>query len=382
MAGAPGSGMSLDARNLDALKKDARDNPQAAIKRAARQVEAQFTQMLLSQMRQSSLAGEGGIASIFNSPAAKSWQGMMDQQLSQVLAGVPNAQPKGTPVAGEVDSEALKMAAMTRQAPTQHGLGLADMIEKQLSKQNVSPAALRESLGSDLSMSTLALADATKPVQGIAYDPRARQVMGSAGFQAAGYSPAGGFNPGMGGFAPRRVIQNGKFEAPVVERGNSAIDQDLPADQMREAFVKKFYPAAKRAEAATGIPAEFMVGQAALESGWGRREIRGDDGKPTHNLFGIKATGWNGKVSVNTTTEYTNGKAERVQEAFRAYDSYDHAFEDYARLLAKNPRYAGVVQANTPEQFGFGMQKAGYATDPKYGEKLTGTIKATKKLVM
>ena len=125
-----------------------------------------------------------------------------------------------------------------------------------------------------------------------------------------------------------------------------------------------------------------MVGQAALESGWGRREIRGDDGKPTHNLFGIKATNWSGKVSVNTTTEFTNGKAERVQEAFRAYDSYDHAFEDYARLLAKNPRYANVVQAETPEQFGHGMQKAGYATDPKYGEKLTGTIKATKRLAM
>lgn len=382
MAGAPGSGMALDARGLDALKRDARDNPQAAIKRAARQVEAQFTQMLLSQMRQSSLAGEGGIASIFNSPAAKSWQGMMDQQMSQVLAGVPTAQGKATPLAGDLDADALKMAAATRQAPTQHGLGLADMIEKQLSKQNVSPAALREQVGGDLSMSTLSLADATKSAQGLAFDPQARQIMNSAGFRAAGYTPGGGFNPGMGGFAPRKVIQNGQFGAPTVERGSSAIDQDLPADQAREAFVKKFYPAAKRAEAATGIPAEFMVGQAALESGWGRREIRGDDGKPTHNLFGIKATGWNGKVSVNTTTEFTNGKAERVQEAFRAYDSYDHAFEDYARLLAKNPRYAGVVQAVTPEQFGFGMQKAGYATDPKYGEKLTGTIKTTKRLVM
>jgi flagellar protein FlgJ len=382
MAGAPGSGMALDARGLDALKKDARDNPQAAIKRAARQVEAQFTQMLLSQMRQSSLAGEGGISAMFNSPAAKSWQQMMDQQMSQVLAGVPDAQPKGAPLAGPgiVDADAMKLASVTRSVPNQHGLGLADMIEKQLSQKNVSPASLRESVG-DITMSTLSLADATKSAQGMAYDPRARTIAGSSGFSAAGYTPGGGFNPGMGGFAPRR-IQNGKFETPTVETGKSAIDQDLPADQVREAFVKKFYPAAKRAEAATGIPAEFMVGQAALESGWGRREIRGDDGKPTHNLFGIKATGWNGKVSVNTTTEYTNGKAERVQEAFRAYESYDHAFEDYARLLAKNPRYAGVVQAETPEQFGHGMQKAGYATDPKYGEKLTGTIKTTKRLAM
>jgi len=381
MAGAPGSGMALDARGLDTLKRDARDNPQAAMKRAARQVEAQFTQMLLSQMRQSSMAGEGGISAIFNSPAAKSWQQMMDQQMSQVLAGVPAAQPSSAPLAGSVEADALKMAAITRSVPNQHGLGLADMIEKQLSRQNVSPAALRESAG-DITMSTLSLADASKSAQGLAYDPRGRAVGASAGFSAAAYTPGGGFNPGMGGFAPRR-IQNGKFETSgTVETKPFAISPDLPADQAREAFVKKFYPAAKRAEAATGIPAEFMVGQAALESGWGKREIRGDDGKPTHNLFGIKATGWSGKVSVNTTTEYTNGKAERVQEAFRAYDSYDHAFEDYARLLAKNPRYASVVQAETPEQFGHGMQKAGYATDPKYGEKLTGTIKTTKRLAM
>ncbi len=380
MAGAPGSGMALDARGLDTLKRDARDNPQAAMKRAARQVEAQFTQMLLSQMRQSSMAGEGGISAIFNSPAAKSWQQMMDQQMSQVLAGVPAAQPSSAPLAGSVEADALKMATITRSVPSQHGLGLADMIEKQLSRQNISPASLRESAG-DITMSTLSLADATKSAQGLAYDPRARTIAGNGGFSAAGYTPGGGFNPGMGGFSPRR-IQNGKFESGTVETKSFAIDPDLPADQAREAFVKKFYPAAKRAEAATGIPAEFMVGQAALESGWGKREIRGDDGKPTHNLFGIKATGWSGKVSVNTTTEFTNGKAERVQEAFRAYDSYDHAFEDYARLLAKNPRYAGVVQAETPEQFGHGMQKAGYATDPKYGEKLTGTIKATKRLAM
>ena len=46
---------------------------------------------------------------------------------------------------------------------------------------------------------------------------------------------------------------------------------------------------ANEASQTTGIPARFMLGQAALESGWGKRELRGTDGTPSHNLFGIKA---------------------------------------------------------------------------------------------
>jgi flagellar protein FlgJ len=119
-----------------------------------------------------------------------------------------------------------------------------------------------------------------------------------------------------------------------------------------------------------------MIGQAALESGWGRREIRSADGTSSHNLFGIKAgADWKGKVVEATTTEYHNGVASKPKEKFRAYDSYADSFRDYAKLLSENPRYAKVLeQGESAQGFARALQSAGYATDPKYAEKLTRVI--------
>ncbi|HEV2609541.1 MAG TPA: flagellar assembly peptidoglycan hydrolase FlgJ [Noviherbaspirillum sp.] len=148
----------------------------------------------------------------------------------------------------------------------------------------------------------------------------------------------------------------------------------------RPAHVREFQERlgahADEASRATGIPAKFMLGQAALESGWGKREIRAADGTTSHNLFGIKATGgWNGRVVETATTEYVNGVPQTKIEKFRAYDSYADAFRDYARLLKNNPRYEKVL-ANATDVAGFaqGLQKAGYATDPNYAAKLTRII--------
>lgn len=135
--------------------------------------------------------------------------------------------------------------------------------------------------------------------------------------------------------------------------------------------------AAQAASAATGIPARFIVGQAALESGWGKREIRGRDGSSSYNVFGIKATkNWTGRTVSAVTTEYVGGQPRRVVAQFRAYDSYEHAMTDYATMLKSNPRYAGVVNASTtPESFANGMQRAGYATDPHYAKKLISILR-------
>ena len=90
----------------------------------------------------------------------------------------------------------------------------------------------------------------------------------------------------------------------------------------------------------SGIPASFMLGQAGHETGWGRSEIRNKDGSTSFNLFGIKAgKGWTGKVAEVTTTEYINGVPRKVVAKFRAYDSYEDSFRDYARLITDNPRY-------------------------------------------
>src|SRR5574343_918104 len=147
-------------------------------------------------------------------------------------------------------------------------------------------------------------------------------------------------------------------------------------------FVQRHTASAKAAEAATGIPATFMVAQAAHESGWGKKEMKAADGSNTFNLFGIKdGPSWKGATADVTTTEYIGGVARKVVQKFRAYGSYAESFADYANLMKNNPRYAGVVSAGADAQgFAQGLQKAGYATDPAYASKLTKVIATTQRL--
>ena len=125
-----------------------------------------------------------------------------------------------------------------------------------------------------------------------------------------------------------------------------------------------------------------MIGQAGHETGWGKSEIRHADGSPSFNLFGIKATSaWKGKVAEVTTTEYVNGEARKVKAKFRAYDSYEDAFRDYARLIGNSPRFEKVMALlDSVQGFASGLQKAGYATDPQYAAKLSRAINTTLSL--
>jgi flagellar protein FlgJ len=177
--------------------------------------------------------------------------------------------------------------------------------------------------------------------------------------------------PSIGG-AP--AVQTAAPMSPSTAVDSARSNPSRPA-HVRE-FQERLGAHADEASRATGIPAKFMLGQAALESGWGKREIRAADGTTSHNLFGIKATGgWNGRVVETATTEYVNGVPQTKIEKFRAYDSYADAFRDYAKLLKNNPRYEKVL-ANATDVAGFaqGLQKAGYATDPNYAAKLTRII--------
>ena len=147
-------------------------------------------------------------------------------------------------------------------------------------------------------------------------------------------------------------------------------------------FVKRHGEAADRIAKATGLPAGFMLGQAGHETGWGKHEIKQKDGSPSFNLFGIKAgPSWTGKVAEVTTTEYTNGVAKKTVAKFRAYDSYDESFRDYARLITETPRYAQAKQqTSSPLAFASGLQRAGYATDPDYANKLSRAINTSLRL--
>jgi len=247
-----------------------------------------------------------------------------------------------TPQDGMMDSQQTKMFTtmldqQTSQSIAKKGMGLADVLVRQLSK-------------------TL------PPQDGVPTDPAmARALMEQARLQ-------------------RSIEASGGASAVAKAGASQVAASDKPAHV--RSFQDKLASHAEEASRATGIPAKFMLGQAALETGWGRREIKGRDGSNSHNLFGIKAgPDWKGRVVETATTEYVNGVPQTRVEKFRAYNSYADSFKDYARLLSSNPRYekALAAAAGGADAAGFArhLQKAGYATDPNYATKLAGIIQRT-----
>ncbi len=210
-------------------------------------------------------------------------------------------------------------------------------------------------------------------------EPLANMAADSAKDAAKAGAPVGNLvkkSPGM-------AVKDASGGIPLQKGAVDNAGKPVPSGKERQVdFLREHSSAAKAAEKVTGIPATFMVAQAAHESGWGRREIKNADGTSANNLFGIKAgPSWKGAVAEVTTTEYVNGQARKVTAKFRAYASAEDSFKDYAKLMKDSPRYAKVVaRADTAQEFATGLQKAGYATDPAYASKLTKMINTTLKL--
>ncbi len=138
------------------------------------------------------------------------------------------------------------------------------------------------------------------------------------------------------------------------------------------AFVRRMWPHAQDAARQLGVAPEVLIAQAAHETAWGKSMPRFADGRDSYNLFGIKADrSWQGERVVNATLEFINGAAVRQRDGFRAYNSYAESFNDYVRFLQVNPRYTealNVVKDGTA--YLRALQRAGYATDPKYANKI------------
>jgi flagellar protein FlgJ len=318
MLGSPSdlsSKFALDTNSLGDLKQSAKSGSPEALKGAATQFESMFVNMMMKSMRDAT--PQDGM---MDSQDTKTFTSMLDQQMSQKLA--------------------------------KRGIGLADVLVRQLTVQQQG-----QQLMQDMNKQALGIGGAqqTGAASGAAAlrmqaDPDTMPTDGTAAPGAAGAA-------GITGSA--RGTDNASKPAHV------------------RAFQEKLADAAEEAEQATGVPAKFMLGQAALETGWGRRVIRNADGSSSNNLFGIKAgPGWKGKVATAVTTEYVNGRAHTKVEKFRSYASHADAFKDYARMLSNNPRYEKVLaHGGDAATFAHGLQRAGYATDPQYAAKLSRIIK-------
>lgn len=319
------SKFALDVQGVNQLRLDAKNATPESLKQAAQQFEAVFMNMLMKSMREA--APQDGM---LDSEQTRMYTSMLDQQLTQRMAS--------------------------------RGIGLAEVMVRQLS------SALEVPPPGEGAAQSFPL---NAPQAGA--DPLRAQVPQGG---VAAYAPQGNADPlrakvphgGMESYAPGLV-------APQPAAATPARSGAAPAHV--EAFVQRLLPHAQAASASTGIPARFMLGQAALESGWGKAEIRGADGQNSHNLFGIKAgASWKGKTVDIVTTEYVNGKPQKQVDTFRAYDSYADSFRDYANLLRNNARYQNVLaQGHDAAGFAQGLQQAGYATDPKYAQKLMSVIR-------
>lgn len=367
--------LSIDPKGVDALRQSAKNNSPDAIKGVAQQFEGLFMSMIMKSMREAT-PKEG----LFDSEQGKMFSSMLDQQLSQNLA--------------------------------KRGVGLADMLIRQLSGKQGSQNAVAETgsaapsngvnglINSNTGLKAPALGTAlssTVPAQpgaGLLNSSSASAFGNSAaiggGFQANLQTALESGIPGV-----LKAVLNGKgivetagamaggtagAIAGVVNRVAASSDPEPRVRTAQAAHVRAFEDKlrahAEDASRSTGIPAKFMLGQAALESGWGKREIVAADGTNSHNVFAIKAnTSWKGKTVETATTEYVNGVPERKIERFRAYDNYGDAFRDYAKLLQNNPRYQNVLaNSQDAQSFAQGLQRAGYATDPQYAAKLSRII--------
>lgn len=375
------SGAYTDLNRLNSLKVGDRDSD-ANLRKVAQEFESLFLNEMLKSMRSASdvLAKDNPL----NTETTKQYQQMYDQQLA---------------------------VSMSREGG---GIGLQDVLMRQLSKQKASNATASASSPFprvDIQQRSLWAAKVADPARDAtattqrndmaALNSRRLALPGKLTDRLlAGIVPAAGGNAATtntaalpqrttaatdalvkGDWAPAQT-----FAAPGAMRiyGRAVAQPPLaPAKRAFDSsdeFVSTMLPMAEQAAKRIGIDPRYLVAQAALETGWGKSVMRQADGSSSHNLFGIKATGnWQGDQARAITSEFREGRFVKETAAFRSYDSYQDSFHDLVSLLQNNARYKDAVNAaDKPEQFVRELQKAGYATDPDYASKISQIAKQMK----
>jgi peptidoglycan hydrolase FlgJ len=275
---------------------------------------AQQFETLFLQMVMKSMRDATPQDGLLDSEQSRFYTGLLDQQMAQNLT------------------------------TTGKGLGFAKLIEQQLGR-NMGATGGAENLNAPANAAGNALPLSASDGRHLQYNPVLSSLPTSASYAQLDSATA----------------------SPGSSNGEAAVSS--------KDFVNRVWPNAVEASRSTGIPPQFLVAHAALESGWGRSELRNKDGSTSYNLFGIKAgKSWTGATVDATTTEYVDGQAQHTVERFRAYSSYEDAFRDYASMLRGNPRYGGVIGTQDGTEFAKGLQRGGYATDPGYADKLSRII--------
>lgn len=314
-----------DLNSLNDIKRAGRERDPESLRKVAQQFEAMFVQMMLKTMRQTNEIF--GKDNFLNSSEANFYQQMLDSQMSINLSGG-------------------------------RGMGLADAFYQQLNGQyqfeKTTPAGVSEPFSLDQAKQRLADIGrlnwqditASSPHAGIDLDAM-RVKMAAAAEARQAYLEGGQRSSG-----------------PQLPASSKAM-----ADSIEE-FITQLAPAATRAANYLGVAPKALVAQAALETGWGQHVIHDAAGNSSHNLFNIKALGKQPSVQVDTL-EYRGGQPVMEQAKFRKYNNLAESFADYARLLKTSPRYSQALeQGRDSGAFVEQLQAAGYATDPKYAEKI------------
>lgn len=327
-----------DFQGLNQLKAQAGKDPGEALKQVASQFETQFVKMMLQSMREAT-PRDG----LFSSDQMKTFEGMFDQEIAQKLSNGAG------------------------------GIGLAKMIEQQLENSaggidgEARPEGFplqRESEGVSLAQEPKAypLPDRSEQLRPLAFMQQAEKEDAP---------DAGQPGPTKERLAAIDKVGQGKGSARV---GSDAVQNAAqPAYwESPERFVEAILPHAREAADKLGVSPKVLVAQSALETGWGKHVPHDGKGQASNNFFGIKADrSWDGERQVHGTLEFESGSLVHRQAAFRQYESMAASFNDFAEFIERNPRYGKALEArDNPEQFARELQKAGYATDPKYADKL------------
>jgi flagellar protein FlgJ len=321
--------LAIDAKGLSSLKRSARDQSPEAIRGVAKQFEAIFLGMMLKSMRDA-MPSNGPL----DNEQSRTFTTMLDQQLTQNLVG--------------------------------KGVGLSEMLVKQLTKLQVGVsdqnAIQNNATGLQSANSSTVANSASMITRGFSGTPSELMPIFSGQMLSRSLAKISNYTQ----------TQHFKVDPRTWSKDSS---NGSGGNHISE-FASRMMPFAEKVSARTGIPAIFMVAQAALESGWGRSELKFQNGAPSYNLFGIKASGnWTGRTVDAMTTEFIDGEYVKRVEKFRAYDSYADSFKDFTDLMRNNARYSNVLRhLHDPISYSQAMGKSGYATDPHYGAKLQSVI--------